>query len=335
MTNSLFVVITVDTEDSQRSAVVYDDAVQEIDTMIYGNIGLEGEYYGFQKIMDICDEVPCKATFFVSVFDCRKYGETSLANVCKAIKDRGHDVQLHTHPRRAYDKSRRELYKYSIDEQTRLMDEGRRLIKDWTGTYPVAHRAGTYALNDDTIYALRTNKIAIDSSMFFKRPECKLCWSRNKVVFKSGVLEIPVTGFFRETNLTLASIPVFRRRQFTKTDVDWTSLDELLAFVNDALKYDIRVLNLFMHSYSFIKFSESFTDFKPDYDDMTKFDRFLKVISINPRIKIVTMTDLFNIYLEDPNCLLNGSDYVPVYRKRAKAVDTIKTVLKRKWHNYL
>jgi len=322
MSTQLFVVITVDTEDSQRPAVVYDNKVEELDTMVYGYIN--GNLYGFTKIIEICDGFGCKATFFVSVFDCGKYGEDAIAAICRLIKQRGHDIQLHTHPRRVYDKARREMYKYSFEEQVRIVKDGAGLIRKWVDESPVAHRAGAYGLNEDTIKSLRENNIRIDSSMFYGYPNCKLTWSRNRVVERDGILEIPVTGFFREKAVYLMGIPVWRRRSFVKTDIDAASLDELKFFAEEARRHDIRVMNLFMHSYSFIRFNADFTHFEPDYEDIEKFERFLEYATADPSIRFVTIRELFEIYQKDPGSLLDGSDYVPIRRYQVNIADKIK-----------
>jgi len=79
----LFVIITVDTEDSQGLAPDYNDAFQELRYFVYGEI--DKDYYGFPKIMEICDKHDCKATFFVSIFDCGKYGKSVIIEVCQLI----------------------------------------------------------------------------------------------------------------------------------------------------------------------------------------------------------------------------------------------------------
>lgn len=325
MKRNLIITVTVDTEDSQRPAVVYDDNVCELETMIYGN--LSGSWYGFPKIMEICNAYNCRATFFVSVFDYGKYGEPAIAEICQLIKRNGHDVQLHTHPRRVYNKDKREMYRYSLNEQIKIIEHGRALIKKWTGEYPVAHRAGAYGLNKDTLIALRENDIPIDSSMFYGHPNCRLTWSRNQVVERDGILEIPITGFFKEKVLKLAGLPLYRHVSFVKTDIDAASLEELKFFVQEAKKHDIRVMNLFLHSYSFIRFNSDFSHFEPDWEDIEKFERFLEFATSDPSIKFVTMKELYEMYQRDPGILLDGSDYVPVYRYQVNLTDKIKRKL--------
>ena len=50
-------------------------------------------------MMNIFDEYGVKATFFVNVYEAAKYEDDTLAEVCRAIHSRGHDLELHTHPK--------------------------------------------------------------------------------------------------------------------------------------------------------------------------------------------------------------------------------------------
>ena len=269
-----------------------------------------------------------KATFFISVFDSKKYGENSFKTICQVIKENGHDVQLHTHPRRAYDKTRREMYLYSLDEQIEIIREGKELIKEWTGEYPIAHRAGAYGLNENTLVALKENNIPIDSSMFYSHPNCKVTWTRNKILEKNGIIEVPVTVFYRDICWGAGPLSLKIRRSFVKTDIDWASLDELKSFVKEAKKHNIRVMNLFMHSYSFIRWDSGFTNFRPDYADIEKFVHFLEFIKSDREIAVITMREFYDLYKKNPG-LFNGADHVPLIRRKEPFRNPIYKAVKK------
>ena len=57
----------------------------------------DGEH-GIGRMMDIFDAHGVKGTFFVNVYEAANHGADALAKVCRAISERGHDVELHTHP---------------------------------------------------------------------------------------------------------------------------------------------------------------------------------------------------------------------------------------------
>ncbi|NEX22537.1 hypothetical protein G3480_19865 [Thiorhodococcus mannitoliphagus] len=60
---------------------------------------------------------------------------------------------------------RQHLTYYDRAEQVRLIELGRDLLKDATGAPVTAFRAGSFAANGDTLAALRTLGIGIDSSI--------------------------------------------------------------------------------------------------------------------------------------------------------------------------
>ncbi len=158
--------ITVDMEHAQRQG-----SADQIDTMIYGRIN--GEVFGFPKIAELCAEYGYLATFFVSVFDWPKSGEDRLAEACRLIKQNGHDVQLHTHPQQAFDSRRFLMSQYSLEEQVRIIEAGAKRLRGVTGERPIAHRAGAYGLNADTITALKLNNINIDTRCSIVTPIAK------------------------------------------------------------------------------------------------------------------------------------------------------------------
>ncbi|MBI2830684.1 MAG: polysaccharide deacetylase family protein [Chloroflexi bacterium] len=306
MNTKLFIIITVDTESSDSpQAIRRTDLLKP---MFYGQF--EGSYYGFPRIIEICERFTCKATFFVSVFEFRKYDGDGLREVCREIKQKGHDVQLHTHPIWTYEK--RHMYDNSLEEQVRIIQEGKELLERWTGDSPIAHRAGVYGADENTLRALKQNDIPIDSSNFYGHETCKLAVTKNRVVERQEIVEVPVTFFKRRKETGLGPAKLKLVENFIKTDVDWASLDELLWFAEQAKLHNLKVMTLFLHSYSFIKFDSNFTHFEPDYEDAEKFEKFLAVVTKDPEIEIVTMKQFYELYRSDPEYFTRASDYVPV-----------------------
>lgn len=317
-----YVMISVDVEDPLSIKTIWNDQVDETKSSIYGKIN--NQHFGFSKIIEICNEFNTKATFFLDVFEYKRYGEKTFRDICQEIIKNGQDVQLHIHPSRGYDEKRRFMTQYSLKEQIQLIGEGRELIKKWIGEYPVAYRGGNYySINKDTLTALRETKIPIDSTMFYGRPECKVIFSKNKTVEKYGVIEVPITVFLRRNYIWFGPFRLKSKSSYIKTDIDWATLDELKFFVREAKNHNVKVMNLFMHSYSFLKFNKDFTEFKPDYNDIKKFEGFLKFIKKDKDIQVITMKEFYNLYKENPNEFI-GSDYVPVYLKPI----TFKQVMK-------
>ncbi len=314
MKDNLYVIITIDTENLQtplfRKKYIYD--------LIYSDLGVH-------QILKILSHFDFSATFFLNVFEYSIWGREKMTMISKAILTEGSDVQLHTHPLWKFDPNREHMWQYSINEQIEIIREGKELIKEWTGEYPIAHRAGAYGLNENTLIALKENNIPIDSSMFYSHPNCKITWTRNKILERNGIIEVPVTGFYRDICWGAGPLSLKIRRSFVKTDIDWASLDELKNFVKEAKEHNIRVMTLFMHSYSFIKWDNEFVNFQPDYADIEKFTRFLEFIKSDKEIEVITMGEFYKLYKENPS-LFNGSDYVPVIRRRESLKNLIYKV---------
>jgi ribosomal protein S18 len=161
------------------------------------------------------------------------------------------------------------------------------------------------------LIALKENNIPIDSSMFYGHKNCKVNWSKNRIVEKNGIIEVPITIFRRNRYINLRLCNIKKGSQYVKTDIDWANLEELKFFVQEAKKNNVRVMNLFMHSYSFVKFDKNFTRFEPDYKDIEKFEKFLRFISKDEAIRVITLKEFYKMYRQESAEFL-GSDHVPV-----------------------
>jgi peptidoglycan/xylan/chitin deacetylase (PgdA/CDA1 family) len=226
------------------------------------------------------------------------------------------------------------MYLYSLDEQIKIIKDGKELVKEWTGENPVAHRAGAYGINEDTFVALKENGIPIDSSSFYGHPNCKAVVTKNKIVEHNGIIEIPVTVFRRVQRVKLGGWVLKRQSSYVKTDIDWANLGELKSFVKQAKENNVKVMTLFMHSYSLLKFDQDFTHFEPDGNDIEKLDKFLNYVANDPEIRVITMKEFYEMYQKDSEQFI-GSDYVPVveYNERFNPIKysarRVKAIIKR------
>lgn len=299
----LYLIFTIDTEDlntpfwhgKYKNQLIFHD-------------------YTVRMINKIFQRFNIKGVFFVSLYEHCKIGNDVIKNLISFLKKRKYDIAIHTHPLWCDKKQREHMWQYSLNEQIQIIEEGKKLIKDWTGECPVAHRAGAYAINKDTLKALHINEIPIDSSMFYGHPNCKVVWSKNKVIEKNGVIEIPVTGFYRELYFKIGFKRIRIKRKFIKTDIDWAILDELKFFVEEAKKHNVKIMNLFMHSYSLLKWDKNFTNIQLDYENIQKLENFIKFIKNDNKIKVITMKDFYDLYKKDKS-FFEGSDYVPSVKK--------------------
>jgi peptidoglycan/xylan/chitin deacetylase (PgdA/CDA1 family) len=265
-----------------------------------------------EPLLEILEKLSLKAVFFASVFEYSRFGEDKISNVLQQLHTAGHEIQLHTHPSWCFDKEH--MWQYSLEEQIKIIKHGKDLIIKWLGKTPVAHRAGAYGVNWDTIEALRRNQFSIDSSMFFENNNCKINWSANTVVCFDKIVEIPVTGFYRNYYLNLILFKYKYRRRFVKTDIDWSSYDELRKFIESATKHHLKVINLFMHSYSFIMHDGNYKNFQINTENTEKLETFLRFCLQYKNIQFMTMEEFLSAYRESPNLYI-GNDYIPTMKR--------------------
>lgn len=308
--------ITIDTEDTHF----------DIPRLITGQ-GLEGNP-GISMIMDMLDRYKLRGNFFFNAYEHVNYKSGLLGNIAASISERGHEVDLHTHPNRRLSYYKRPLYQNSLEEQINILKYGRDLIHSWTGVQPIAHRGGNYSCNDDTLAALSKLGISIDSSRWFNNPSnfFKENFTVNRVTCYKDTIEVPVTYI------------CYKKSQDThidsKLDINWLNLNSLIKAVQLAKENNLKTLTLFLHSFSFIKKNKvdnpDFRDPKAifinnpdkgsrhmeitgvDKNIITAFDKLLDYISGDKDLDVLTFREWYNSgeYMADP-----GDDYIPVIER--------------------
>jgi hypothetical protein len=272
------------------------------------------EEYGYRRILSILEEKHLKGTFFLNTFESYKHGSARIGEVARTISETNSTVEIHTHPYLKTGASKM-LGDYNLEEQTSFIYEMKEFIKVYTGQTPVAHRSGSYSINNDTLFAIRTNNLFIDSSMFYGHPNCKVEWSKNKVVFKNDVIEIPITGFYRKYHTSKILQKNRVKMTFVKTDLNQCTLNELLMYIEKAKKLDIRIMNFFMHVYSLVLWDkQSFSRFLPNSKELIKFEHFLDVVRNDPKITVINTKDFLEMWREDKSQFI-GSDKIPIISK--------------------
>ena len=68
------------------------------DLRVWGRFANHDEELGVPLIMRELEAEGLRGTFFVEPLGARFFGVDQLAAVCRAMRARGHDVQLHAHP---------------------------------------------------------------------------------------------------------------------------------------------------------------------------------------------------------------------------------------------
>ena len=254
----------------------------------------DGSACGLMEIARMLEERGWPGTFFLDVYEHRQWGETVMRNIAVGLQGEGQDVALHTHPQWAYDPSRWAMYQYSLDEQTTIVRDGVRLLQAWTGRPVIAHRAGAYTANEDTLIALQRNGVLVDSSRFWKDPDSRLDGlglPRNLPGVHARVTEIPVTVYQREDRPRILGAAVAPVTAVRKIDPNWfIDESEMRAAIDSVVASDIPVLVVFLHSFSFLAGQ---TKDGPPLADRHALDIFRSILDhvAMKHLRVVTMRD--------------------------------------------
>ena len=276
------ILITCDTEVGELHAGKTD----AFEIFIKGETG--GMEVGVRLINDLASKYGAAVEHFVDVYPYERYGEHKFEQICRDIIWDGHGVNLHTHPSGKYDKNRKFMRQYSLDEQIEIINFGKQKIKEWTGM-----DVGGYGANDDTLRALRINDIFIDSSFFYKNINCAINYDYvNKISKKCGVLQLPVTVYEKQKRYSFIKI----KSSFQKFDFRYgSSMDEILKAID--LMPENCIVVLFLYSFNFLNLKYNFKDKKYiniSINDklINEYKRLLAGIANKAECKFTSIKDL-------------------------------------------
>ncbi len=138
----MFVLLTVDVESytGNYEAEVYADG------------------HGLPFILETCNAGACRATHYVEALGATQWGGEPLKRICDDIQGAGHDVQLHLHPVVAqiegFDDYEDVLLHHEASTQLMLLLEGVRRLNEAGVSSVTSFRAGDFAANEDTLWAM-------------------------------------------------------------------------------------------------------------------------------------------------------------------------------------
>lgn len=270
---ALHVLITIDTESYTQG-----NPRQQI----WGDVGA-GEEHGIGKIMDMLEAHGAKGTFYINVYEAAKHGEDAIAQVIATVHGRGHDVELHTHPHHKYGIDK--LTRADLERQKEILRWGKLFIEKYTGTPVIAHRAGSFAANLDTIEALRLIGLKVDASLSAITAESHLArqvGKRNSPFVLNGILELPITYYAQGRVAGYQSNRIL--------DIEASSLSELESVVRQAREADIPAVNVLMHSFSFVRKG------RPDLELEQRLDRFLEFLGTQEGVRVSTTRQFYEYW---------------------------------------
>ena len=248
------VYITVDTECAEERIV--RGKLQPplgYDLRVWGRFANHDEEIGIPLIMRELEAEGLRGTFFVEPLGARHFGIDGLAAVCRAIRARGHDVQLHAHPMQQRPRFRSEgvaappddMHAYSVDDQVKLIEHGLGILAE--AGVPRADvrgfRAGNFGAAESTWLAMARAGLAVSSNLNpnYSRRNCRIPWTGNPALFDTGkgVFELPVSNFSDGNG-------VFRHLQIMAV-----SLSEMKDYLMQSRMLGIREITIFTHSFEF------------------------------------------------------------------------------------
>lgn len=131
--------------------------------------------YALPKTLEILNTYGLRGVFFVEPLFSARFGSDYLSQIVRLIDNADQEVQLHLHPEWSDEitppvisnisQKRPYLNYYSLSEQIALILHSKELLETALGKPVTAFRAGSYAINEDTFYALAHNGISVDSSI--------------------------------------------------------------------------------------------------------------------------------------------------------------------------
>jgi len=214
---------------------------------IWGLLPGSSDRLGITKIMDILESFNARATFFLNVYEIAKHGEQVIRDAAELIHARGHDLELHTHPRPMYSYYR--ISDAPLVDQIAIIEKGRRLIERWTGKIIIAHRAGAFGANLDTLSATESTGLLAECSLSYGSKVfislTKQLDAHNLVQRIGNIWEIPVTYYHQ--------FSFFNWRSKRMLDIEGSSLAEIKKVTRWALRNNIPTVCILLHSFSFTR----------------------------------------------------------------------------------
>ena len=143
-------------------------------------LGMMGEYdgkqYGIPLICEILQRNALAATFFVEPFNEDLGYPDQTEPVVRFLVEKEQDIQLHIHPNHIHYGQYRagkpyvktdQMADLDIGMQKEMIVAGADLLESWSGTRPIAFRAGNMGASEKTLAALIDAGLWIDSSYTF------------------------------------------------------------------------------------------------------------------------------------------------------------------------
>jgi len=200
------VYITVDVECAEERGA--SQPLQGYDLRVFGRFANQRRGLGIELLMDELEAAGLKGTFFTEALGSHTFGREGLAEACRAMVTRGHDVELHTHPiqrvadyrTRGLSPANDDIGSYDVSTQTELLREGKGILESCGVPEVLGFRAGNFGADNRTWEAMAASGLVVSSNFnpcYFEK-NCKMRLDEaGSALFRAphGVWELPVSTF--------------------------------------------------------------------------------------------------------------------------------------------
>lgn len=247
------------------------------------------ESHGLSYMLEVLRRYDIKATFFVETNHVHFFGDRPMGSLVERLLTDGHDVQLHIHP--VWDAFRNPDWQTltpehqptdrfddrSMDEAIRLIAEGVRTMKAWTGMEPVAFRTGGMAAERALYPALAAVGLHLASNvgLGIHRPSDPILHRKGGRVVLDGILEVPVTTY-------TINLPFIQKLDKCLTVVG-SSLAEFRAALSDAAGAAAGPIVILTHPFEFVTADSEYRELTVHPCVKTRFNKLCKYLTKNPQ----------------------------------------------------
>lgn len=200
------VYITVDVECAEERGE--SQPLQGYDLRVFGRFKNQRTELGIGLLMNELEACGLRGTFFTEALGSHSFGRAGLAEACDEMVRRGHDVELHTHPiqrvadyrTRGQAPAKDDIGAYDIDTQTKLLQEGARILEECGVPKIRGFRAGNFGANNGTWEAMARAGLVVSSNYnpcYFEK-NCKMRFDgagSGLFLAPHGVWELPISTF--------------------------------------------------------------------------------------------------------------------------------------------
>jgi len=252
---------------------------------------INGKDYGINLIMDILEKYALKGVFFVEIESRFYFGEEQIINIIQDIKNRGHEVQLHTHPNyRSFKNEHRmpdDMRKYSLQEQTHIIKDALTFLSSHGIENILAFRSGGFYSDLNTIKAIQNNGIIYSSNYNIAYPNCNYVDNnhlKNDIFLIEQVFELPLTCY-REFPL---------RKTWNSFQISATSYAEFKAALNHYYNQQIQLITILTHSFAFVRPNDiQFSTIAPKRLLIRRFDNICNFLASHvDKFEVITYEQL-------------------------------------------